>query len=96
MRRHRRRELLSSPRTPLLSPSPLSLSPVGWRVDDQGAHVPVEALVGDVTIPLAERDVFVAPSWKPLRLRASSDLVLFGFSDRAAQDKLNLYREHLG
>ena len=55
-----------------------------------------EALVGDVTIPLAERDVFVAPSWKPLRLRASSDLVLFGFSARAAQDKLNLYREHLG
>jgi len=54
-----------------------------------------EALIGDDTIALDERGVFVAPSWTPLRLRARSDLVLFGYSDKAAQQKLNLYRESL-
>lgn len=54
-----------------------------------------EALIGDETLALEERDIFVAPSWTPLRLRARSDLVLFGYSDKAAQQKLNLYREVL-
>jgi len=37
--------------------------------------------------------LFVVPSWKELRLQAESDLVLFAYSDKAAQEKLNLYRE---
>jgi gentisate 1,2-dioxygenase len=45
-------------------------------------------------IPLAERDVVVVPSWRELVLRADSELVLFGYSDRTAQEKLGLFREH--
>lgn len=44
---------------------------------------------------LAPRDIFVVPSWHELILNSSEELVLFGFSDRAAQQKLGLFREHL-
>jgi gentisate 1,2-dioxygenase len=53
-----------------------------------------EATIGDKPLPLRERDIFVVPSWHELVLRADRDLVLFGFSDRAAQEKLSLFREH--
>ena len=43
--------------------------------------------------PLDERDLLVVPSWHALELRADSRLVLFGYSDRAAQEKLRLFRE---
>ncbi len=52
-----------------------------------------EAMLGDETIALGARDVLVVPSWTPLRLRARSTLTLFAYSDRAAQEKLGLYRE---
>jgi len=51
------------------------------------------ALVGDDEIALAPRDILVVPSWKPLRFAARTDLVLFGFSDKASQEKLGLYKE---
>ena len=45
--------------------------------------------------PLGERDLLVVPSWHALELRADGGgpLVLFGYSDRAAQEKLRLFRE---
>jgi len=43
--------------------------------------------------PLSERDLLVVPSWHALELRAESRMVLFGYSDRAAQEKLRLFRE---
>jgi gentisate 1,2-dioxygenase len=43
--------------------------------------------------PLEERDLMVVPSWQALELRAETPLLLFGYSDRAAQEKLGLYRE---
>jgi len=52
-----------------------------------------EATIGDTRIGLAPRDIFVVPSWSELRLHAAETLVLFAYSDRAAQQKLNLYRE---
>ena len=52
------------------------------------------ALVAGETIPLAERDILVVPSWRELVLEADDDLVLFGYSDRVAQEKLGLFREH--
>lgn len=52
-----------------------------------------EAQVDGRTLVLQPRDLFVVPSWKDLTLRAGSGLVLFAYSDRAAQQKLNLYRE---
>jgi gentisate 1,2-dioxygenase len=44
-------------------------------------------------VPLNPRDLMVVPSWKALELRAETPLVLFGYSDKAAQDKLGLWRE---
>ena len=52
-----------------------------------------EARVGDDVFTLAERDLLVVPSWREVTIRADSRLVLFGYSDRAAQEKLGLYRE---
>jgi len=52
-----------------------------------------EALIDDEIIELSARDVFVVPSWTTLCLKARDQLVLFAFSDKAAQQKLNLYRE---
>jgi gentisate 1,2-dioxygenase len=40
-----------------------------------------------------ENDIFVAPSWALQRHHATSEAVLFSFSDRAAQEKLGLWRE---
>lgn len=51
------------------------------------------ATVGGKAIGLGARDIFVVPSWSELRLQADDQLVLFGYSDKAAQQKLNLYRE---
>jgi len=51
------------------------------------------ASVGAQTLSLSERDIFVLPAWTPLVVHADSDLILFGFSDKAAQEKLGLYRE---
>lgn len=42
---------------------------------------------------LSQRDVLVVPSWHELSLKADSELVVFGFSDKASQEKLHLYKE---
>lgn len=52
-----------------------------------------EARVGDATFALAPRDLFVVPPWQPTEIRADRDLVLFAYSDQAAQQSLGLYRE---
>jgi gentisate 1,2-dioxygenase len=51
------------------------------------------ALVEEGETPLEERDLLVVPSWHALSLRAETPLTLFGYSDRAAQEKLGLFRE---
>ena len=51
-------------------------------------------MVGGAEVTLAERDVLVVPSWREHVLQAEDDLVLFGYSDRTAQEKLGLFREH--
>jgi gentisate 1,2-dioxygenase len=43
---------------------------------------------------LSERDVFVVPSWNEVQFSGSKDLMLFAMSDKATQQKLNLYKEH--
>jgi gentisate 1,2-dioxygenase len=47
-------------------------------------------------VELAVRDTIVIPSWRETVFRADDDLVLFGYSDRTAQEKLGLFREALG
>jgi gentisate 1,2-dioxygenase len=50
-------------------------------------------IVGSQTLAWRERDVFVVPSWAEHRHEASSDAVLFSFSDRGVQEKLGVFRE---
>lgn len=52
-----------------------------------------EAVIDGDTIALNPRDLLVVPSWKEVVFRAQSQLVLFGYSDKACQEKLNLYKE---
>jgi gentisate 1,2-dioxygenase len=49
--------------------------------------------IGDASFQWQENDVFVAPSWAMQRHHAHIESVLFSFSDRAAQEKLGLWRE---
>jgi gentisate 1,2-dioxygenase len=49
--------------------------------------------VNGVDFALKPRDLLVVPSWASLTLAAKDDLVLFGYSDAAAQRKLGLWRE---
>lgn len=52
-----------------------------------------ELQAGEQRFGLTLHDVFVVPGWMAYRLRADSDLVLFAYSDRVAQEKLGLFRE---
>lgn len=51
------------------------------------------ARVGEQEFRLEARDVLVVPSWHALALQAERRMILFGYSDRAAQEKLGLFRE---
>ena len=51
------------------------------------------ARVDGKDIDLGARDTLVVPSWRELVLEAETDLVMFGYSDRTAQEKLGLFRE---
>jgi len=67
------------------------------RSSDGTVFVVVEgegtALVGGTEQSLTQRDVLAVPSWNEVVFHAASDMILFGFSDKASQEKLNLYRE---
>jgi gentisate 1,2-dioxygenase len=67
------------------------------RTTDGTVFVVVEgsgtAVIEGQEIALHPRDIFIVPSWHALRLQAANTLVLFGYSDKAAQEKLNLYKE---
>jgi len=49
--------------------------------------------IGDASFDWGESDILVAPSWALQRHHAESEAVIFSFSDRAAQEKLGLWRE---
>ena len=51
------------------------------------------SVVGDRTFEWGPRDIFVVPSWVPVRHEAAEDSVLFSFSDRPVQRALGLWRE---
>jgi gentisate 1,2-dioxygenase len=48
---------------------------------------------GAVTLPWKKKDVFVVPGWLKHTHHPAEDAVLFGFSDRSAQEKLGIWRE---
>lgn len=51
------------------------------------------ATVGDQTYTLTKNDIFVVPNWTWWQVEAEDDLVLLSYSDRAALEKLDLWRE---
>ena len=52
-----------------------------------------ESVIGEETFRWKKRDHFVVPSWASVVHRAKSESVLFSFSDRPVQEKLDLWRE---
>ena len=66
------------------------------RVTDGTIYHVVEGrgrtIVGDKTFAWKPRDVFVVPSWLPVRHETDEDAVLFSFSDRPVQKALGLWR----
>ncbi|KRB78854.1 gentisate 1,2-dioxygenase [Sphingomonas sp. Root710] len=49
--------------------------------------------IGDNSLEFGPKDLFVAPSWFPLSFSAASEVVLFSYSDRVVQEKLDIFRE---
>lgn len=52
--------------------------------------------IGDQVFEWQPKDIFVLPSWHWITHEADEDAVLFSFSDRPVQDKLDLWREDRG
>lgn len=69
------------------------------RSSDSSVHVVTQGYgrmaIGDTTFEISEGDIVIVPTWQARSITASSDLVLFSYSDKATQDKLGLWREEL-
>jgi gentisate 1,2-dioxygenase len=52
--------------------------------------------IGEQRFEFGPRDLFVTPSWFPMVLSARTEVVLFSYSDRIVQEKLDLFRELRG
>jgi gentisate 1,2-dioxygenase len=76
---------------------PAGMTTNSVRFTDSAIYTVVEGngtvLVGHDPLSVGPRDVFVVPSWQPVSIEAATELVLFSYSDRAAQTKLGLWNE---
>ncbi|HEX7840073.1 MAG TPA: 3-hydroxybenzoate 6-monooxygenase [Kofleriaceae bacterium] len=76
---------------------PAGFSSAPYRSTDSAVFVAVEGTgaieVAGARFDLAPRDIAVVPGWLVYTIHADEDLVLFSYSERAAQDKLGLFRE---
>jgi gentisate 1,2-dioxygenase len=79
---------------------PKGFDGIPYRATDATVFSVVEGTgsihIGDETFTFGPRDHFVAPSWMPYRFSATEDCVIFSFSDRPVQQKLDLWREQRG
>jgi gentisate 1,2-dioxygenase len=79
---------------------PAGFSSLPYRATDGTVFVCVEGAgetrVGDRVLPWEQHDIFVVPSWATHTHHASTQSVLFSFSDRVVQEKLGLWREARG
>jgi gentisate 1,2-dioxygenase len=96
--------LTGGPAIPTLTTT-MQLLPKGMRTQafrstGSTVYVGVEGggsvTVGDRRFEWEPHDIIAVPSWQPLTFQASSDSVLFSYSDRAVQEALGLYREQRG
>jgi gentisate 1,2-dioxygenase len=76
---------------------PKGFSTSRYRSTDATVYVPMEGRgrthVGAKTFDWGPRDIFVVPSWHPVSHEPEEESVLFSFSDRPIQEKLDLFRE---
>ena len=79
---------------------PKGFSTSRYRSTDATVFVPIEGTgrsrIGDQGFEWGPRDVFVVPSWKWVSHEADDETVLFSYSDRPIQQKLDLWREDRG
>jgi gentisate 1,2-dioxygenase len=52
--------------------------------------------IGETQLTWGPKDIFVIPSWQWVTHQAEEEAVLFSFSDRPVQEKLDLFREDRG
>jgi len=79
---------------------PKDFTTTTYRSTDATVFVAVEGR-GTTTIDgeafaWGPKDIFVVPGWRPVVHEAGEEAVLFSYSDRAAQQKLGLWREDRG
>jgi gentisate 1,2-dioxygenase len=71
-----------------------------YRSTDATVFAPIEgrgrSRIGEAVFEWGPRDLFVVPSWQWVSHEADEDAVLFSFSDRPVQQKLDLFREDRG
>lgn len=79
---------------------PKGFKTAAYRSTDATVFVPTEGrgrtTIDGHVIEWGPRDIFVAPSWKWITHEADDEAVIFSYSDRAAQQKLGLFREDRG
>ena len=79
---------------------PKDFATQSYRSTDATVFVCVEgsgkSVIGEETFTWGVRDIFVAPSWQPVRHEVVDDAVLFSYSDRPVHEKLGLWREDRG
>ncbi len=76
---------------------PAGFTSAPYRSSDSMVFIAVEGRgaidVAGARFDLAPHDVVVVPGWLTYTIRADDDLVVFSYSERAAQDRLGLFRE---
>ena len=79
---------------------PKGFTSARYRSTDATVFTAVEghgtSRIGETVIEWGPKDVFVAPSWRPIVHTARDDAVLFSFSDRPVHEKLGVWREDRG
>jgi len=76
---------------------PMGFKSVPYRSTDSAVFTVVEgrgrSTIGGETFDWGKHDIFVAPSWMAHTHQSSEDAVLFIYSDRVIQEKLDIWRE---
>jgi gentisate 1,2-dioxygenase len=76
---------------------PKSFNGKSFRSTDATVYTCVEGsgstFVGEKRFDWTHNDIFVAPSWYPVRHVTNGEAVLFSYSDRVVQEQLGLWRE---
>lgn len=79
---------------------PKGFKSAAYRSTDATIYVCVEGggrtTIGGEKFEWGPQDIFVAPSWAWVTHEAEDESVLFSYSDRAAQEKLGLFRQDRG